>query len=40
MRIFQNIDSLDRLIYGIIEILKINMGNGIYERANLYFQQN
>ena len=33
-------DSLDRLIYGIIEILKINMGNGIYERANLYFQQN
>jgi len=40
MRIFQNIDSLDRLIYGIIEILKVNMGNGIYERANLYFQQN
>jgi len=40
MRIFQNIDSLDRLIYGIIEILKINMENGIYERANLYFQQN
>jgi transposase-like protein len=40
MRIFQNIDSLDRLIYGIIEILKINMGNGIYERANLYFRQN
>jgi len=37
--VFQNIDSLDRLIYVIIEILKINMGNGIYERANLYFQK-
>ena len=24
IRIFQNIDSLDRLIYGIIEILKVN----------------
>lgn len=40
MRIFQNLDSLDRLIYGIIEILNINLGYGIYERANLYFQQN
>jgi len=38
--VFQDIDDLDRLIYGIIEILKINMGNDIYERANLYFQQN
>jgi len=37
---FQNLDSLDRLIYGIIEILNINLGNGIYERANLCFKQN
>jgi hypothetical protein len=37
--VFQGIDDLDRMIYVIIEILKINMGNGIYERANLYFQK-
>jgi len=40
MRIFQSLDSLDRLINGIIEIVKLNLGNRIYERSNLYFQQN
>jgi len=40
MRIFQNIDTLDGLLYDIIEILNINLRNGIYGRANLYFLQN
>lgn len=40
MRYFQNMNSFNRLIFGIICILNINRNTGIYQRFNLYFHLN
>lgn len=40
MRYFQNMNSFDRLIFGIICILNINRNTGIYQRFNFYFHLN
>ena len=37
MRYFQNTESFDRLIYGIVSILNVNIRYGIYQRSKYYF---
>jgi len=40
MRYFQNEKSFDRLIFGIISILNVNIRKGVYQRSDFYFHPN
>jgi putative transposase len=40
MRYFQNEKSFDRLIFGIINILEVNLTMGVYQRSDFYFHPN
>jgi len=40
MRYFQNEKSFDKLIFGIINILEVNLTKGVYQRFDFYFHPN
>jgi len=37
MRYFQNTESFDRVIYGIVSVLNVNIRYGIYQSSKYYF---